>query len=147
MKIFLPLFFALIAAIGNAMFALAQRRSAGERNGLVFVAISALIAAVLALAASPLFGKADLSTLVRTGGRDLLLAGAGLFICYLGFNLMYSRFGISPYILYAMLSILTTTVLVGMLWLKEPVNGYRLASLVLALASVILYSVGQSASN
>jgi drug/metabolite transporter (DMT)-like permease len=147
MRIFLPLFFALIAAIGNAMFALAQRRSSGDRNGLVFVAISAVISSVLALAVAPLFGKVDLSALVRTNGRDLLLGGAGLFICYLGFNLLYSRFGVSSYTLYAMLSILTTTVLVGMFWLKEPVNGYRLAALVLALASVVLYSMGQSSSS
>jgi hypothetical protein len=42
MKSFLPIFFASIAAIGNAMFALGQKKSAGVENGLLFVGISAL---------------------------------------------------------------------------------------------------------
>jgi drug/metabolite transporter (DMT)-like permease len=111
------------------------------------VGASALVAALLAWCASPLLGPAGLSTMLRSNGRGILLAGAGLFLTYLGFNLMYSRFGVSPYMIYAVLSILTTTVLVGMLWLREPVNGYRLAAIVLALASVILYSLGQSSSS
>jgi drug/metabolite transporter (DMT)-like permease len=45
------------------------------------------------------------------------------------------------------LSILTTTVFVGLFWLREPVNGYRLAAIVLALASVVLYSLGQSSTS
>ena len=37
MKILLPIVFATIAAIGNAMFALGQKKSAGVENGLLFV--------------------------------------------------------------------------------------------------------------
>jgi drug/metabolite transporter (DMT)-like permease len=144
MKIFLPLLFALIAAIGNAMFALGQKRSSGAENGLVFVAASALIATVLAWCVAPMFGRVSLPTLLRLHAGNLLLAGCGLFLTYLGFNLLYTHFGVSPYILYAVLSILTTTVFVGILWLKEPVNGCRIASIVLALASVALYSLSQS---
>jgi len=144
MKILLPLCFALIAAIGNAMFALGQRRSSVVHNGLVFVGASALVAAALALAFSPLRGNADLANLLRGNSRNILLAGGGLFLTYLGFNLLYSHFGVSPYVLYAVLSILTTTVFIGIFWLREPVNGYRIAAIVLALASVLLYSLGQS---
>jgi drug/metabolite transporter (DMT)-like permease len=143
MKIFLPLLFALIAAVGNAMFALGQKRSAGTENGLAFVGVSALIATVLALSIAPFLGPMGLSAMVRAQARNLLLAGAGLFLTYLGFHLLYSHFGVSPYILYAVLSILTTTVVVGIVWLKEPVNGYRMGSIALALASVALYSLSQ----
>ena len=72
------------------------------------------------------------------------MAGGGLFLTYLGFNLLYSRFGVSQYVLYAVLSIITTTVFVGIILLREPLNGYRIAAIVLALASIILYSLGQS---
>jgi len=150
MKIIFPLFFALIAAVGNAMFALGQRRSAGVHNGLAFVGAAAIVAALLAWLASPLMGvmgAADLSQLLRNNSRNILLAGAGLFLTYLGFNLLYTRFGVSQYVLYAVLSILTTTVFVGLFWLREPVNGYRLAAIVLALASVVLYSLGQSSTS
>jgi drug/metabolite transporter (DMT)-like permease len=76
-----------------------------------------------------------------------LLVGGGLFLTNLGFNLLYTRFGVSQYVLYAVLSILTTTVFIGLFWLHEPVNGYRLAAIVLALASVVLYSLGQSPTS
>lgn len=143
MKTILPLFFALIAAVGNAMFALGQKKSAGV-NGLAFVGSSAVVAALLAWSASPLMGGADLSNLLRNNGRNILLAGGGLFLTYLGFNLLYSRFGVSQYVLYAVLSIITTTVFVGIILLREPLNGYRIAAIVLALASIILYSLGQT---
>jgi drug/metabolite transporter (DMT)-like permease len=147
MKYLLPLFFALIAAVGNAMFALGQKRSTGAHNGLAFVCASAVVAATLAAMATPLLGSADLSNLMRNNGRNILFAGCGLFLTYLGFNLLYSRFGVSPYILYAVLSILTTTVFIGIFWLREPVNGYRIAAIVLALASVVLFSLGQTSRS
>jgi drug/metabolite transporter (DMT)-like permease len=144
MKFIFPLLFALIAAVGNAMFALGQRRSAGVHNGMAFVGASALVAAALAWVVSPLLGSADLSNLLRVNGRSILLGGSGLFLTYLGFNLLYTRYGVSPYVLYAVLSILTTTVFVGIFWLHEPLNGYRIAAIVLAVASVVLYSLGQA---
>jgi drug/metabolite transporter (DMT)-like permease len=147
MKTLLPLMFALIAAIGNALFALAQRRSSGSCNGLVFVACSVCLAMMLALLAAPLFGPVDLPGLLRLQGRNVLLAGLGLFLCYVGFNLMYSGYGVSAYILYAVLSILTTTVVVGMIYLREPVNPMRIVSIALAIASVVLYSISQAAKG
>jgi len=129
------------------MFAYGQKRSIGVQNGLAFVGASAVVAAFLAWCASPLLGPIGLSPMLRANGRNILLAGAGLFLTYLGFNLMYSRFGVSPYVVYAVLSILTTTVFVGILWMREPINSYRLAAIVLALASVVLYSFGKSPSS
>jgi len=73
-----------------------------------------------------------------------LLSGLGLFLTYLGFNLLYSRFGASQYVLYAVLSIITTTIVVGIWWLKEPVNLYQKVAIVLAIAAVVLFSVGQT---
>ena len=141
------LLFALVAAIGNAMFALGQRRSVSAHNGLAFVGASAVVAAALAWLSAPLLGSTDLTGLLRSNGRNILLAGSGLYLTYLGFNLLYSRYGASQYVLYAVLSILTTTVFVGMIWLHEPVNGFKLAAIVLATASVILYSLGQARAS
>jgi len=140
----LPILFALIAAIGNAMFAYGQKQSAGSGNGLLFVAASALVAVVLALAAAPLLGRFDPLAPWREGGRAVLIGGAGLFLTYLGFNLLYTRFGATPYALYAVLSILTTTVGVGVLILREPVTPWHLAAVAAALVSVVLFSIGQA---
>lgn len=148
MSIFLPLFFASIAAVGNAMFVYGQRRSGGESmNGLAFLGISVLLAGILSCISSPLLGSPQFLQIMRGNGRNLLWSGLGLFVTYIGFNLMYSRFGASPYVLYAVLSILTTTVFIGMIWLREPVNGYKVAAIAVAAVAVILYSMGQARSS
>jgi drug/metabolite transporter (DMT)-like permease len=46
--------------------------------------------------------------------------------------------------LYAVISIITTTIIVGILWLQEPVNLYHKLAISLAIAAVILFSIGQS---
>lgn len=144
MKIILPILFALIAAVGNAMFALGQKKSAGFENGLFFVAASALVACLLAAILSPLVGGIGLNEITKSYSKPLLISGSGLFLTYLGFNLLYSKFGVSQYVLYAVISIITTTIIVGVLWLKEPINLYHKIAIVLALIAVVFFSIGQS---
>lgn len=144
MKLLLPLLFALIAAVGNALYALAQKRAANFPNGLVFVGSAVCIAMLLAWCAAFVTGPIDLASLVRLQAKNVLLGGVGLFGVYIGFYLMFSRYGVSSYILYAVLSILTTTVIVGILWLHEPVNLMRIFSIALAIAAVALYSLSET---
>ncbi|MBU0946712.1 MAG: EamA family transporter [Proteobacteria bacterium] len=144
MKIILPIVFATIAAIGNAMFALGQKKSADVENGLVFVSLSALIAILITLFFAPLLGAFDVGNTVKGNWRAILLSGGGLFLTYLGFNLLYSRYGVSQYVLYAVISIITTTIFVGIWWLKEPVNNYHKIAIVLAILAVLVFSIGQS---
>ena len=144
MRIFLPILFAAIAAIGNAMFAFGQKRSIGVENGVLFVGLSALIAAFCALGVSPALGIFDPGNTVKGNWKALGLSGFGLFLTYLGFNLLYSRYGVSQYALYAVLSILSTTLIVGMWWLKEPVNLYHKLAIALAVGAVLLFSIGQA---
>lgn len=143
MKILLPLLFALTAAVGNALFALGQKQSAAVGNGLAFVACSALLAMVLALASAPLVGPPAYAMVLRDHFLAIVLSGVGLYLTYLGFNLLYSKYGASYYILYAVLSIVTTAILLGVFWLKEPFNLYHKLALVCAMATVILFSMGQ----
>ena len=144
MKSFLPVLFASIAAIGNAMFALGQKKSAGVDNGLLFVAVSALVAVIISFFLAPFFGTVSIESLIRENWKSVLLSGCGLFLTYLGFNLLYSRYGASQYILYAVLSIITTTIIVGIFWLKEPVNAYHKIAIAMAIAAVAFFSIGQS---
>jgi drug/metabolite transporter (DMT)-like permease len=144
MKSLLPIVFATIAAVGNAMFALGQRKAAGVENGLLFVGVSALVAVLFALLCAPLVGAFDVGHTLKGHWHAVLLSGLGLFLTYLGFNLLYSRYGASQYVLYAVLSIITTTIVVGILWLKEPVNLYHKIAIAMAIAAVVLFSIGQS---
>ena len=144
MKILLPIVFATIAAVGNAMFALGQKKSAGVENGILFVGLSALVAVLFALFFAPLVGVFDVGNTVKGNWKPVLLSGLGLFLTYLGFNLLYSRYGASQYVLYAVLSIITTTIIVGIFWLKEPVNVYHKVAIAMAIVAVVLFSIGQS---
>lgn len=144
MKILLPIIYATIAAVGNALFALGQKKSVDVDNGLLFVGASAVVAVLLSLFFAPLVGAFDVGSTLRGNGKALLLSGLGLFLTYLGFNLLYSKYGASQYALYAVLSIITTTIIVGIFWLKEPVNIYHKIAIVLAIVAVVLFSIGQT---
>ncbi len=144
MRNLLPIAFAIIAAVGNAMFALGQRKAAGVENGLLFVGLSAIVAVLCAFAFAPLLGGVAVGKTLAGNWGAVLLSGLGLFLTYLGFNLLYARFGASQYALYAVISIITTTIVVGILWLQEPVTLYHKIAIALAVAAVIFFSVGQS---
>jgi drug/metabolite transporter (DMT)-like permease len=144
MKSFLPIVFATIAAVGNAMFALGQKKSVDVENGLLFVGLSALVAVLIAFSIAPLVGIFNVGNILNGNCKAVFLSGLGLFLTYLGFNLLYSRYGASQYVLYAVLSIITTTIIVGILWLKEPVNVYHKVAIAMAIAAVVIFSIGQS---
>lgn len=144
MKIILPILFALIAAVGNAFFAYGQKKSASFDNGFLIVAASALVACLFATVFSPFMGEMNVGDMMKGYWKPLLFSGGGLFLTYLGFNLLYSRFGVSQYVLYAVISIITTTVVVGLIWLREPVNRFHIIAIILAIVAVLFYSVGQS---
>ncbi len=143
MKVIFPILFASIAAVGNALFAYGQRQSSGVSNGLLYVGASAMVACLLALSASPALGAANLES-VRQNWAFVAISGVGLFLTYLGFNLLYSNFGVSQYVLYAVISIVTTTIVVGFIVLKEPINGYHAAAIFAAFVTIVLFSIGQS---
>ena len=144
MRSLLPIAFATVAAVGNEMFALGQRKSTGVENGLLFVGLSATVAVLCAFAVAPLVGGFAIGRTLAGNWGAVLLSGLGLFLTYLGFNLLYTRYGASQYALYAVISIITTTIIVGIWWLQEPVNMYHKVAVALAIAAVIFFSIGQS---
>ena len=144
MKSLLPVVFAAIAAVGNAMFALGQKLSGNAENGLLSVGASALVAVLLAMICAPFTAAFDAGAMIKSSWKAILLSGFGLFFTYLGFNLLYTRYGASHYVLYAVLSIITTTIIVGVFWLKEPINMYHKIAIAMAVTAIIFFSVGQS---
>lgn len=73
----------------------------------------------------------------------IIFGGAGLVLTFTGFYLLYSRFGPSYYILYAVLSIITTSVIVGVFVLKERMNIYYALSVATAVTTIILFTIGK----
>lgn len=147
MEIIKPIIFAAIAAFGNAMFALGQRKSSGVENGILLVGLSALVAVLISLSVAPLVDVFDVGNTIKHNWKAIFLSGVGLFLTYFGFNLLYSKYGVSQYVIYAVLSIITTTLIVGVWWLKEPVNIYHMFAIILAIAAVTMFSIGQSKIN
>lgn len=142
MKQYAILIYALIAAIGNAFFAFGQKK-ATVNNSLLFVGLSAIVCIILTFLFIPFFEK-DIKTLqlIKTNWPWILISGIGLFLTYIGFNLLYGNFGASAYIFYAVLSIITTSVIVGIIIFKEKINIYHIISLILAIATIILFTYG-----
>jgi len=62
----------------------------------------------------------------------------------LGFNLLYSGQGVLQYVLYAVISMITTTIIVGVWWLKETVNIYHRVAIAPNVVAVVIFSIGQS---
>jgi drug/metabolite transporter (DMT)-like permease len=142
MSIYGPLFFALTAAIGNAMFAAGQKKATAFDNPFTFIALAAIVCVCITIAAAPLFGQPQYSAVAKENGGWAVLSGVGLFLTYLGFNLLYSKFGASNYILYAVLSIITTSIIVGVLMFKETFNIFHWLAFGSSLITVALFAVG-----
>jgi len=139
--------FAPLAAVGNAMFAMGQRKTQGIGNSLVVIALSASICLIITLVFLAITGGLDdITAGFRSNWVWIVMSGVGLFFTYLGFNLLYSRFGATAYVFYAALSVITTSFIVGVLILKEAVNLYHLLAGAAALISIALFSLGNKTS-
>ncbi|MCL1125069.1 EamA family transporter [Shewanella surugensis] len=144
MNQFTAIAFALIAAIGNAFFVIGQKKAIELANPFTFITISAVFCVLLTLLSAPLFGPPKYVEVIKVNGIWAIVSGVGLFLTYLGFNLLYSSFGASSYILYAVLSILTTVIIVSGLIFKETFNIYHWLALLSAIITVTLFSLGNS---
>jgi len=144
MNILGPLKFALIAAVGNAMFAAGQKKAFQSDNPFTFIALAAIICVFLIVLFAPLFGPPNYSETIKQNGQWAILSGVGLFLTYLGFNLLYSKYGASYYILYAVLSIITTSVIVGVVVFKEIFNLYHWLALLSSIIAIVLFTIGNN---
>ncbi|MCK5673302.1 MAG: EamA family transporter [Spirochaetales bacterium] len=140
--------FALTAAIGNALFAAGQKKAAGIDNSLLFVGLSAIVCIVLTfLVILIMQSNTNFGSIIKVNWIWILMSGFGLFLTYLGFNLLYTRFGATGYVYYAVLSIITTSLIVGVFIFKERLNIYHFASIGFSLIAIILFTLGNNASN
>jgi len=141
------LLFALIAAIGNAVFVFGQKKSIPGENPFIFLACSLSLCVLFLAISTVFFPLNDVKSYLSINGRAILITGIGLFITYIGFYLLYSRFGASYYIIYAVISIITTSIIVGVLVFKDTFNIYYLLSIVTAITTIVLFFMGQQAGK
>ena len=143
MSAFVPaLLFALLASIGNAVFFYSQKRAELAQNPMLLLGLAALICATILLTSTAFMQWPNVQTYAQTHGKWVLATGLGLTATFVGFHFLISRYGASFYSLYSVLAILTTSVGVGYLVLKEPVNGFIVASTMAAIIAVVLLGIG-----
>lgn len=139
-----PFLFALLAACGNAVFVYGQRSAAVSANPFLFMAFAATGGAALFVVASLLWQSPGNANYAVVNLPYLALSAMGFFATFFGFYLLYSNFGASQYALYAALSIVTTSLGVGVFVFREPLNVYQWVSMVLAVAAIALWTYGRS---
>jgi drug/metabolite transporter (DMT)-like permease len=138
--------FALLAAVGNAIFVLASRKVAPSSSPFLFIILSLIVTLISLFLLSLFFPKTDLLRFASENGKWIAFSGIGLAITYIGFYYLYSRFGATYYILYAILSFITTSIIVGIILLKENFNLYFVFSILSILASLYLFYLGKQHS-
>lgn len=141
MKVF---YFALIAAIGNAMFVYGQRGSSTSDNPFFFLAVTLTVCTSLFLVSTLVSKGAITLFYVQENLWYILISGLGFYFTFVGFYWLYTQQGATSYIVYALLSILTTSIGVGLILFKEPFNQFHVVSGLLAVAAIITYGIGQS---
>jgi drug/metabolite transporter (DMT)-like permease len=109
----------------------------------LFMAGAVTLCATLFMVAALLSDNSESIAYLKQNVGPIIIAAIGFFITFIGFYLMYSRVGAHSYTVYAVLSILTTSVFVGMVIFRESFNAYHVASIGLAVLAVFFYAYGQ----
>jgi drug/metabolite transporter (DMT)-like permease len=138
------LLFAGIAAIGNALFVYGQRKSTTATNPFIFMTGAVIVCSILFVTISAIFRNGEETSYLSSNLQSVITSGFGFLITFIGFYLLYSQFGAVYYVVYAVLSIITTSLIVGVLIFREPFNAYQASALILAILAIALFSYGQS---
>ena len=139
----LQFLYASLAAIGNSIFVYAQRSATSSDNPFLFVCASVIVCMVMLSVASILYRTSNDASYIISNWWVITISGVGLFITFLGFFLLYNKFGASQFSLYAIISILTTSVGVGIIIFREPFNLYQFFGIILAILSIVMFALGK----
>lgn len=142
-KFLLPFAFALLAALGNVFFVLGNRKADQAENPFLFTALAMTVALILFVGLYFAFGTRGAGEFLRRNIGWAALSGFGMFLTFLGFYLLYSRFDTSYYALFSVVSILLTTLVLGVWILRESVNLYGGLSIAAAVVSIVFFGLSK----
>ncbi|WP_432797015.1 EamA family transporter [Poriferisphaera sp. WC338] len=142
---FLPIFLvSLLAAVGNTLYVAGQKQAASVNNPIATNFFTLLVATACTGLAYPFFTRPETLPLIKQNANWILLSGFGLFIVYIGFNIMYTKFGPQIYPVYAVLSIVLVAFVLAVLIFHEPFNLYHAASIFFAALTVIFFAIAHA---
>lgn len=142
-----PLLFAIGASLGNALFIFSQRASPEAPNPFLFSAGTLVFATFFSGLASLWMLSASDAPYLRAAWPYMVLGGFGVFITFVGFFLLHTRFGASQYSLVAVSSIFSVSIFVGVIIFKEPFNWVQWMATALAVGAIVLFSIGRGLSS
>jgi drug/metabolite transporter (DMT)-like permease len=143
LKFLIPFGFALIAALGNVLFVYGNRKVGHTTNPFFFTATVMAICLSLYLIGTLLFGMRGSGEFLRKNILWCSISGVGMFLTFLGFYLLYSRFDTSYYALFVVTSMLLTTLVLGVLVLHERINLYGGISIAAAVVSIVFFGLSK----
>jgi drug/metabolite transporter (DMT)-like permease len=141
---FSAILFAGIAAFGNALYAFGQKKATVHENPFLFGALALFVGAVLLFIVSLYFKLAGSFIYISQNLKWIFAAAAGYVFLNIGLFFLYKNFGATYYTLYAVLAIISTSLLLAVIILKEPFNGYHIAALCTGGITVILFMLGKN---
>lgn len=138
-----PFLIALIAAIGNALVTLGQKKAGAFQNPFAFGSFSLLIAAIILFSISFLYPTKGLLHYFTINFKWLIISGIGLVMLNIFLYLLYRNHGASYYTLYAILAIITTSILLSVFVFGEKMNVYYYISFVFATLTILMFMKGK----
>ena len=142
-----PFTYALIAAVGNAIFAAGQKKALVLANPFAFNTLMLFFCLMETWLVSLFFGKLEFALNLKANSGWAALCGFGIVLTFLGMNLLYTNFGASSYTLYAIVSMLTTSVILGVLIFQEQINIWHWLSILCGIGSIFLFYLGNKAGT
>jgi drug/metabolite transporter (DMT)-like permease len=143
LKFLIPFSFALIAAFGNVLFVWGNRKVGNTANPFYFTATAMAVCLALYLIGTAFFGLRGSGEFLRKNLFWCSVSGFGMFLTFLGFYLLYSRFDTSYYALFAVTSVLLTTIVLGVFILRERINLYGAISIAAAVVSIVFFGLSK----
>ncbi len=144
MKEFIAAFsLALFAAVGNAVFVYGQKKSSSDASPFLFLAAVYAVGLLFLIGASYATAKGNSLLYLQNNAKWYILSAVGNVVVLVGFFLLFNKYGASYYSLYAVLSIVTTSIITGVLIFKEQFNFYYLLSVIAAFVSIFFFFLGK----
>jgi drug/metabolite transporter (DMT)-like permease len=128
-----------VAAVGSAVYHLAQRSVPAAANPMLALMGAYLVAFAAAAAAAPFFSSGELAWRAQMFSAPVLWLGAGVFLIEIGFLLAYRAGG---GVQWSGVAVNTASALlllpVALVVLREPFSPWRAAGLLLCLGGLWL---------
>lgn len=130
---------ALVAAVANAVFVTAQKQVPTVDNPFYFLLFSLALSLSIWLLLSCFFPAVPAGSYLRQNGLWISIGGGSFALLSICFYRLSSRYGVSYYSMYAVLSLLITAIFSGILFFRETYNAYTVLSVGSACLSILFF--------